>query len=266
MINDEADEVIKELFDSLKNRYQNNLKSVKGSEFVFDYVHLLYYKFHKINPSRGDRNKKLSVEEYLNKIRPYLKDIVNLKKSDIWKIQLKIAKNFISSIDNDEEYVMHSKSYNIEIMINDEADEVIKELFDSLKNRYQNNLKSVKGSEFVFDYVHLLYYKFHKINPSRGGSYVDSPDWIKKKKKINLIYKKDNKCFQYAITVVLNHEEIKKDPQRKTKNKSLINKCNWEGISFPSEKDDRKKFEKNNVTIALNVLYAKNEKIYPSYV
>ena len=67
-------------------------------------------------------------------------------------------------------------------MINDEADEVIKELFDSLKNRYQNNLKSVKGSEFVFDYVHLLYYKFHKINPSRGGSYVDSPDWIKKKK------------------------------------------------------------------------------------
>ena len=65
---------------------------------------------------------------------------------------------------------------------------------------------------------------------------------------------------------MLNHEEIKKDPQRITKNKSLINKCNWEGISFPSEKDDRKKFEKNNVTIALNVLYAKNEKIYPSYV
>ena len=37
MINDEADEVIKELFDSLKNRYQNNLESIKSSEFVFDY-------------------------------------------------------------------------------------------------------------------------------------------------------------------------------------------------------------------------------------
>ena len=64
-------------------------------------------------------------------------------------------------------------------MINDEADEVIEELFDSLKNRYQNNLVSIKGSEFVFDYVQLLYYQCCKINPNRVGSYTDSPDWIK---------------------------------------------------------------------------------------
>ena len=64
-----------------------------------------------------------------------------------------MANNFISSKDNDEEHVMHSKSDNIEIMINDEANEFIKELFDSLKSRYQNNLKSMNESEFVFDYV-----------------------------------------------------------------------------------------------------------------
>ena len=61
-------------------------------------------------------------------------------------------------------------------MINDEAYEVIEDLFDSLKNRYQNNLESMKGSEFVFEYVHLLYYKCHKINPNRGQSYIDCPD------------------------------------------------------------------------------------------
>ena len=55
-------------------------------------------------------------------------------------------------------------------MINDKADEVIKELFDSLKNRHQNNLESMKGSEFVFDYVHLLYYKCHKIYANWGES------------------------------------------------------------------------------------------------
>ena len=71
-----------------------------------------------------------------------MKDIINnLKKSGTRKIQLKIANNIISSIDNDEEHLMHSKSDNIEIMINDEADEVKKELFDSLKKRYQNNLE-----------------------------------------------------------------------------------------------------------------------------
>ena len=54
---------------------------------------------------------------------------------------------------------MHSKSDKIEIMVNDEADQIIEELFKSLRNRYQNNLEvSMKGSKFVLDYVLLLYY------------------------------------------------------------------------------------------------------------
>ena len=98
---------------------------------------------------------------------------------------------------------MHSKSDNIEIMISDETDEVIKELFDSIKNRYHNNVESVKGSEFVFDYVHLMRYKCHKINPNRGRSCIVSPYWIKSKiATINPINKKDNQCFQYAVRVV----------------------------------------------------------------
>ena len=60
--------------------------------------------------------------------------------------------------------LMHLKSDILEIMINDEADEVIKKLFKSLKKIYQNNLELMKVDEFVFDYVHLLYYECHKIN------------------------------------------------------------------------------------------------------
>ena len=173
----------------------------------------------------------------------YLKDIINnLKKSSTWKIELTIANNFICSIDNDEEHVTHSKSDNIEIMMN-EGDEIMGEFFDSLKNRYQNNLELMKGSEFVFDYVQLLYYKCHKINPNHGGSYMDSPDWVKKKNTtIYPINKKDNKCFQYVVTVVLNHEEIGQHAERITKIKPFINKYKWEGINVPSEKDDWKTF------------------------
>ena len=58
---------------------------------------------------------------------------------------------------------MHSKSDSIETMINDEVDGVIKEHFDSLKNRCQNNLDSMKGSGFIFGYVQLLYYKINVI-------------------------------------------------------------------------------------------------------
>ena len=54
----------------------------------------------------------------------------------------------------------------------------------------------MKGSQFVFDYVNLLYYKCHKTNPNCGGSYIDSPDQIKNKKAtINPIMKKITNVF-----------------------------------------------------------------------
>ena len=91
----------------------------------------------------------------------------------------------------------------------------------------------MKGCEFFFNYVQLLYYKCHRINLNRGVSYRDSPDWIKSKKvTINLIIQKDNKCFQYAVTVTLNHKEIGKNPERITKIKPFINKRKWEEIKL----------------------------------
>ena len=121
----------------------------------------------------------------------------------------------------------------------------------------------MKGSKFVFDYIHLLHYKCHETNSNRCGSYIDSPDWIESKKEtINCLNKEENNCFQQAVTVVLSHKEIKKDPQRITNFKTFINKYNWEGINFPSEKNDWEIFRKSNATIALNVLFAKKEKKY----
>ena len=64
-------------------------------------------------------------------------------------------------------------------MINDIAEEIVEELLQPLVFRYQIELEtSMKGilKEFVFDYVHLLYYKCHKINLNRRGSNVDFSD------------------------------------------------------------------------------------------
>ena len=81
----------------------------------------------------------------------------NLKTSDTWKIQLTIAINFISSKDNDEERVMYSKNHNIEMMINDRAEEVIEEIFQSLRSIYQVGFEtSMRGSDFIFDCVHII--------------------------------------------------------------------------------------------------------------
>ena len=99
----------------------------------------------------------------------------------------------------------------------------------------------MKGSEFAFNYVHLLYCKCHKINPNCGGSYINSPDWIENQKAtINPINKKDNKCFQYAVTVTLNHKEIKKKKKKTetiTKVRPFINNYNWKEEGFQMKKD-----------------------------
>ena len=65
--------------------------------------------------------------------------------------------------------MIHSEHDNIEVMINGEADEVLEELFDSL-NKCQNILKSIKGSQFNFNYIQLLSYKFDKTIPNYGRS------------------------------------------------------------------------------------------------
>ena len=88
---------------------------------------------------------------------------------------------YVPSEDTDEGREMHLKSYNIEIMIYDRVDEVIEKLYESLLNIYQIDVEApVRGSNVIFDYVILLHYKCHKTNLKRGGSSIDSPDWIKK--------------------------------------------------------------------------------------
>ena len=95
-----------------------------------------------------------------------------------------------------------------------------------------------------------------------------SPEWIKNKKAtINLKNKKDDKCFQYALTVALNHEKIKDYPERISKIKPFIDHYNWNEIDFPSTGKYWKKFESNNKSIALNILYVPHntEKICHAY-
>ena len=164
--------------------------------------------------------------------------------------------DFISFKDSDEIRTMHTKSNNIEIMMGNETNEIIEELFESLLQRYQEGLEEkLKKSEFVFDSVFLLHYNLHKISLNRGGSCIDSPKWLKNKKATIDPQNNCDEYFQYAINVALNHEQIKKDPQRISKIKPSIDQSNWKEIDFASHKKDWRKFELKNKSIALNALY-----------
>ena len=97
-------------------------------------------------------------------------------------------------------------------------------------------------------------YDFNKISISRGGSYIDSPKWLRNKKSTINPKNDDYKCFQYAVTLALNLDKINSHPERISKIKPFIEQYNLKDIYFPSTSKDWKKFELNN-EIALNILY-----------
>ena len=125
--------------------------------------------------SKGDKDN-LSLEEYLDIIRPYLRDMIdNHKAYSEWKIQLVMKIILISSLDTSEFREMYTKSDNIEIMSGTETSDAINKTFKSFLKRYQEGLETkMRGSSFIFERVHSLYYHLHKISLNRGSSYIKS--------------------------------------------------------------------------------------------
>ena len=221
--------------------------------------------------SKGDHDDNLLLEEYLNIIRPYLRDTIdNHKAHNEWKIQLVMQIIFVSSLDANEIHIMHTKSDNVEIMSGTETNEAITELFNSFLRRYQEGLETkIKGSGFLFERVHSLYYHLHKISLNRSGSYIISPYWLKNKRaSINPKNTRDDEYFKYAIITPLHHQEIERGPQRISKIRPFINDYHWKDIEFPSNSKDWRKFEQNNKTIAFNILFVpyNTKQIRPVYI
>ena len=79
-------------------------------------------------------------------------------------------------------------------------------------------------------------YKLHEIRLSRGGSYINSPEWLRYKKATINPKNYDDNCFKYALTVALIYQNVKKDPQKISKIKHFIDQYNWEEIDFPSHR------------------------------
>ena len=266
---------LKKLNNDLKklNKYQDNI--TYGLDYLFNEED--YYKPTEIKSafdgnyvlyeSRGDKDGKLALYEYFEKIKPHLKDMIDdYKSKGEWETQITMRIIFISFIDQNESQVMNTKSDNVEIMNGTDTSDAIDKLINSFMKRLEIKMK---GSSYIFERIDLLEYHLQKISLNRGSSYIESPIWIKNKGvTINPQNNEDNKCFQYAITTALNYQNVNHLPERISKLKPFINNYNWKDIEFPSHSKDCRKFECNNKAIALNILYVpyKTTEIRQTYI
>ena len=138
-------------------------------------------------------------------------------------------------------------------------------LKDSFINSFLNNYQKEEiilrnGSNFVFESVHLLSFGIHKTSLKRGNSYVKSCEWLINKRAAINPENKDDKSFQYSITVALNHQRIESCSERIWNIEPFIDQYNWEVIEFPAGIKDWKRFEWNNKSVALNILFTLHNK------
>ena len=215
--------------------------------------------------SKGDRYVNLSPKDYLDVIRPYLRDLINNHKptaelnneeSDTaeWKIQLVMQNNFISVKSIEDTRTIYSASKPVEIFVGCDTENAIDTLFNTILERIQKAIETSneRGSRFTCESVALLCYYFQKIDIKRGESYVISPDWIvSKKATINPKNEKDNECFKWSIIGGLNYIKTKEKELKKKKEE----KFKRVDTDFSSHQRDYKEFEQNDTSVALNILF-----------
>ena len=262
---DDFIENIRDLFNNKLDKKINN-NTNDDIENVRDLFSILDYEPTSIKAGfdnnyleyMSNGNNSLSFNEYLELIKPYLYDLINVYKAKgEWKLQISAEISFVSQKPgSDETRIMYNRSTPEEFMIGSETEEVAEKLIIPLLQKYQDNLQNkMVGSDFIFNGVNYLFYDLNRITISKGGSYIESPKWLKDKKCTINQKNTDNKCYQYATTLALNFYNIDKHHQRISKTKPFINNYNWNNINFPTAKRDWNKFELNNEDVALNILY-----------
>ena len=114
-------------------------------------------------------------------------------------------------------------------------------------------------NSFTLNKIMHLYINFHRLELTRGSSYIELPEWIKRKKAVINPQNKDEQCFKWAVIVALHHEEIKHHSERVSLLEPYENQYNRERLEIPVQPNKIDKFEKNNPGIAVNVLFNKKK-------
>ena len=161
---------------------------------------------------------------------------------------------------NDETEAVHTfYSGEFEIFPGTDFDAVIEEMFQKISEKFEK-METAVGSGWTLVKIQSLKLHFAEFKPLKGSSYVELPDWIKKKKAvINILNKTDSECFKWCITRAMN-------PIGKRKKENLITKklrensklFDWTGVNFPTSFEDISRFEKNNL-ISVKVLGCDDE-------
>ena len=137
--------------------------------------------------------------------------------------------------------------------------EIVSKMITHMAQQIEN--PALRDSKFVFDRIIQMDIDFHRLNLTRGSSYIPLPDWLAKKKAIINPKNSDLECFKWAVIAAMRWEEIDTDHQKISKLRRYEDDFDWDGIKFPASIRDVKRFESRN-EITINILTIENKQVY----
>ena len=200
----------------------------------------------------------MDVDTFFARTRKFLIDLLNKETTN--RAVRSQATTWIRFVRDEVEQV--SLAFNSRMMtvysLNGK-NEIVTVMIEHMAQQIEN--PALRNSKFVFDRVLHMDIDFHRLNLTRGSSYVPLPDWLMKKKAIINPKNSDMECFKWAVIAPMNWEEIGNNPERVSKLRRYEGDFDWSDIEFPVSFRDINKFERNN-EIGVNILAVENKKIY----
>ena len=207
---------------------------------------------------RTDGIEGMDVDTYFTRTRKFLIDLLNKETTNravrshetIW---IRFTRDGVEMV---------NLAFNCRMMtvynLNDK-NEIVTAMIEHKPQQIEN--PALRNSKFVFDRVLYMDMDFHRLNSTRGSSYIPLPDWLTKKKAIINPRNSDMECFKWAVIAATKWEEIDRDCQRISKLRRYENDFDWDGIEFPVSFRDIKRFESGN-EITINILAVEDKKVY----
>ena len=222
----------------------------KGLEGAFGGAYRLY----RIDGIE-EKGHVLDVDTYFARTRKFLIDL--LDKETMNRPVRSQATRFVR--DEVEQVSLAFNSRMMTVYSLNDKNEIVTAMIEHMAQQIEN--PALRNSKFVFDRVLHMDIDFHRLNLTRGSSYVPLPDWLTKKKAIINPKNSDMECFKWAVIAAMKWEEIDQDHQRVSKLKRYEGEFDWSDTEFPVSLRDINKFERNN-EIGVNILAVENKKIY----
>ena len=137
------------------------------------------------------------------------------------------------------------------------------EIASAMIEHMQQQIKNpaLRDSKFVFSGVIHMDIDFHRLNLTRGSSYIPLPDWLAKKGAIINPKNSDMECFKLAVIAAMKWKDIDNHPKGISKLRRYEDDFKWDGMKFPASIRDIKRFESRN-EITINILAFEDKKVY----